>query len=84
MARNYFKAVAEWEQTYLVRCSYFATELQKTVVLSLKNYLIKAKYSNSKMAAFFGKYYNKTYPQLVSYGSKSLELAKAKIHFGDN
>ena len=39
MARNYFKAVNEWEQTYLVRRSYFATELQKNVVLSLKNYV---------------------------------------------
>ncbi len=78
MARNYFKAVAEWEQTYLVRCSYFATELQKTVVLSLKNYLIKAKYSNSKMAAFFGKYYNKTYPQLVSLWEQEFGTSKSE------
>ncbi len=78
MARNYFKAVAEWEQTYLVRRSYFATELQKTVILSLKNYLIKAKYSNSRMAAFFGKYYNKTYPQLVSLWEQEFGTVKSK------
>lgn len=78
MARNYFKAVAEWEQTYLVRRSYFATELQKTVVLSLKNYLIKAKYSNSKMTAFFGKYYNKTYPQLVSLWEQEFGTTKSE------
>lgn len=78
MARNYFRAVAEWEQTYLVRRSYFATELQKSVVLSLKNYIIKAKYSNSKMAAFFGKYYNKSYSQLVSLWEQEFGTVKSE------
>lgn len=78
MARNYFKAVAEWEQTYLVRRSYFATELQKTVVLSLKDYLIKGKYSNSKMASFFGKYYNKSYSQLVSLWEQEFGTVKTE------
>ena len=78
MARNYFKAVNEWEQTYLVRRSYFATELQKNVVLSLKNYIIKAKYSNSKMASFFGKHYNKSYSQLVSLWEQEFGTVKTE------
>lgn len=78
MARNYFKAVNEWEQTYLARRSYFATELQKNVVLSLKNYIIKAKYSNSKMASFFGKHYNKSYSQLVSLWEQEFGTVKTE------
>lgn len=78
MARNYFRAVAEWEQTYLVRRSYFATELQKNVILSLRNYIVKASYSTSKVASFFGRHYNKSYSQLVSLWEQEFGTVKTE------
>ena len=78
MARNMFKAAAEWEATYVERHSFTATELQKNVVIRLRNYIISGVYSNSKVAAFFGKYYNKSYPQLVTLWQQEFGTVKSE------
>ncbi|MDE7476742.1 MAG: hypothetical protein K2M91_02140 [Lachnospiraceae bacterium] len=78
MARNYFKAVAEWENAYVVKHTYTASELQKNVIIRLRDYIISGVYSNSKVAVFFGKYYNKSYSQLVVLWKREFGTVKSE------
>lgn len=66
MARNFLRCLAEWEKAYITRPVNPATELQKTVVNRLKNYVTECSFSDSKITKFFCRYYDKTYSQLVT------------------
>lgn len=78
MARNFLRFISEMEQKYIIRQINPSTELQRTAVSRLKNYIVECSFSNSKITKFYCKNYDKSYSQLsvlwqAEFGTKKSE-----------
>lgn len=78
MARNFLRFISEMEQKYIIRQINPSTELQRTAVSRLKNYIVECSFSKSQITKFYCQNYDKSYSQLTvlwqaEFGTKKSE-----------
>lgn len=55
MARNFLRFISEMEQKYIIRQINPSTELQRTAVSRLKNYIVECSFQKARLQNFIVK-----------------------------